>query len=312
MIKKIKMRRTTSIHIICLLLIGAMTLASCKQDKIFGDTVPNTERPIVEFSEPHGFTSIAVDYSTSFIELDLTDIRFMIRSYVKSNATAKVLITPEVVYDYNDENGASYNVVPTGLFTLIDQEFTLTPEERSKKVRIRIKPSDVATGQNAIGISIAEVQGGEVSRIAGTLVIAISVKNKYDGKYHLKGHFTRTDIPAYNGPFETDVEMITTGPNSVAMYWPDFGDYYQPFANNGALTAFSNVAPQVFFNGTDQVTSLVNITGDPAAGPFMTVYPGANSRYVPGITPVIYLKYYYNTSPTNRIFADTLLYTGAR
>jgi hypothetical protein len=140
----------------------------------------------------------------------------------------------------------------------------------------------------------------------------ISVKNKYDGVYHLKGFYTRTDNPPYNGPYETDVEMVTTGPNSVAMYWPDFGDYYQPFSNNGTLTAFSNVAPEAFFNTNDQVTSINNITGDPVNGPFMTVYPGANSRYVNGTTPVIYLKYYYNTNPANRIFADTLIYTGPR
>ena len=294
------------------ILVIAVALAGCKRDHVFGDTEINTERQIVEFSDPHGFKSIAVDYQTDVIELDITDVRFMIRSYVETNATARVILNPGIVYDYNDENGTNYSVVPAGLFSLENTEFTIGPNERSKPLRINIRPSDIANGQNAIGLSIAEVEGGEVSRIAGTLVVAISVKNKYDGVYHLKGHFTRTDLPAYNGPFETEVEMITTGPNSVAMYWPPFGDYYQPFANNGALTAFSNVAPEVFFNSSDEVVSLTNITGDPAAGPFMTVFPGSNSRFEAGPPGVIYLKYYYNTVPTNRIFADTLTYIGPR
>jgi len=294
------------------LLMMAVAITGCKRDQVFGDIDVNTERQIIEFSDPHGFKSIAVDYQTDLIDLDVTDVRFMIRSYVESNATARVIIDPGIVYDYNDANGTNYAVVPTGVFGLENEEFTLGPNERSKPLRIRIRPSDIANGQNAIGLSIAEVVGGEVSRIAGNLVVAISVKNKYDGVYHLKGHFTRTDLPAYNGPFETEVEMITTGPNSVAMYWPEFGDYYQPFSNNGSLTAFSNVAPEIFFNSADQVVSLNNITGDPAAGPFMTPYPGANSRFEAGPPGVIYLKYYYNTVPTNRIFADTLTYIGAR
>jgi hypothetical protein len=290
----------------------AILLAACKRDQVFGDISPNTTRPIVEFSVPHGFTSIAMDYSDNTIEVDITDIRFMIRSETQQNATAKIIINSALVSEYNTNNGTSYTAVPVTKFSLVSDQFSLSPSERSQTVKIRIKPSDIASGNNAIGISIAEVNGAEVSRIAGTLVIAVSVKNKYDGKYLLKGFYTRTDNPAINGPFEADVEMITTGINSVAMYWPDAGSFAQPFFNNGSPTFFGNVAPEVYFNATDQVSSIDNYTGDPVAGPFMTPYAGANSRFVGGATPVIYLKYYYNTSPTNRIFADTLIYTGPR
>ena len=279
---------------------------------VFGDIDVNTERQIVEFSDPHGFKSIAVDFQSDYIDLDITDIRFMIRTYAETNATAKIILNPGVVYDYNDANGTNYNVVPSSVFGLENTEFMLTPTERSKTVRIRIRPSDIANGQNAIGLSIAEVEGGEVSRIAGSLVVAIAVKNKYDGQYHLKGHFTRTDLPAYNGPFETEVEMITTGPNSIAMFWPDAGTIISLFQIMVSLTAFSNVAPEVFFNSSDQVISLNNITGDPATGPFMTPFPGANSRFEDGDPAVIYLKYYYGVTPANRVFADTLTFIGPR
>ena len=253
-----------------------------------------------------------MNYTAGVTTVEVADIRFMVRSVVNNKATVKVIGDPTVVSDYNTANGTSYNAVPGGLFALKTSDIDLTPSERKQKVSILINPGNVATGEWAIGLKIASTSVGEVSQIANKVVIILSVKNKYDGVYHLKGFYTRTDNPPYNGPYETDVEMITTGPNSVAMYWPDFGDYYQPFANNGALTAFSNVAPEAFFNGSDQVTSINNITGDPAAGPFMTPYPGANSRYAGGATPVIYLKYYYNTNPLNRIFADTLIYTGPR
>jgi hypothetical protein len=293
------------------LLIVAVFFSSCKKNIVIGDVALNTFRPIVEFSEP-GFVSVAMDYTTTEVTADVIDIRFMIRSDVKAGATAKVIITPAVIADYNTENGTSYTAVPLTKYSLVTDQFSLSPTERNHPVQIKIKPSDVAAGQNAIGLSIAEVNGAEVSRIAGTIVIALSVKNKYDGVYHLKGFFTRTDNPALNAPFDTEVEMITTGVNSVAMYWPFGGDYYQPFTNNGAPAGFTNVAPEVFFNGSDQVSSINNYTGDPAAGPFMTVVAGSNSRFVGGATPVIYLKYYYNTVPTNRIFADTLTYIGSR
>ncbi|MBC7946674.1 MAG: DUF1735 domain-containing protein [Chitinophagaceae bacterium] len=294
------------------LLMLSVFMAGCKRDMVFGDITPNTDRPIVEFSEIHGFKSIAMDYTDQLIELDVTDIRYMIRSSVNTNATVKIMINSSLVADYNAENGTSYTAVPITKFSLVTDQFTLSPSDRSLPVKIRIKPSDVATGENAIGLTIVEVNGAEKSEVAGNLVIALSVKNKYDGKYHLRGHFTRTDLPAYNGPFEADVEMITSGINSVVMYYPDFAGVAQPFFNNGSPAGFSNVGPEVYFNAADQVSSIVNYTGDPVTGPFMTPFPGANSRFVGGATPVIYLKYYYNTNPANRIFADTLIYTGPR
>jgi hypothetical protein len=294
------------------LLAGLLLIISCKHDTVYGDITPNTDRIIVEFVDAAGAKNVALDYSTTVTTTDVAQIRFMVRSYVQKPVTVTVMPSSAVVTAYNTANGTNYTAVPGGMFALEATDIELTPTERKKPVRLRIKSSDVATGQYAIGLTISSVSTGEVSQIAGKIVLLISVKNKYDGKYHLKGFYTRTDNAALNGPFETDVEMITTGPNSVAMYWPDGGDYYQPFSNGGSLTAFSNVAPEAYFNTSDQVSGIVNITGDPVAGPFMTPSPGANSRFVGGPAPVIYLKYYYNTNPANRIFADTLIYTGLR
>jgi Domain of unknown function (DUF1735) len=299
----------------CLLLsmlAGLLIISSCKRDFIYGDITPNTDRVIVEFADAKTVHSISLDYASSIITFDVADLQFMVRSVVNKDVTVNIVSSPDIVADYNTANGTNYTFVPFSLFGFESTEIVLSPAERKKKVRLRIKPSDVATGQWAIGLAISNTSSGEVSQTASKILVTISVKNKYDGAYHLKGFYTRTDNPALHGPFETDVEMVTTGPNSVAMFWPDLDDYYQPFNNGGSLTAFSNVAPEAFFNASDQVTSINNYTGDPVAGPFMTPSAGANSRYVPGATPVIYLKYYYNTIPTNRIFADTLIYTGPR
>jgi len=299
-------------YLLLSLVAGVLLVSSCHRDTIYGDITPNTDRVIVEFTNTKDPVNAALDYTNNTVTFDVTDIQFMIRSKVQSDVNVTIGANNAIVDDFNNENGTSFDPVPFSRFGFETTDFTLTANERKKKVRLKIKPSDVAVGQWAIGLDIKTVSAGEISQIANKIIILISVKNKYDGVYHLKGFYTRTDNPPYNGPFETDVEMVTTGPNSVAMYWPDGGDYYQPFSNNGSLTAFSNVAPEAFFNATDQVSSINNYTGDPVGGPFMTPYPNANSRYVGGATPVIYLKYYYNTNPANRIFADTLIYTGPR
>jgi Domain of unknown function (DUF1735) len=296
------------------LLAGLLLVSSCKRDFIYGDITPNTERVIVEYADAHNAQNVAMDYSPGVITVDIADLQFMVRSVVKKDVTVSIIPNADVVVDYNADNGTNYTSVPFSVYSFVSNEIVLSPAQRKKKVSIRIKPSDVATGEWAIGLSILSVSSGEVSQVAGKIMVVLSVKNKYDGRYHMKGFYTRTDNAAYNGPFEVDVEMITTGPNSVAMYWTDAGGFAQPFwdAGSGDLTAFGNVGPEAIFNATDQITSVNNYTGDPATGPFMTPSAGANSRYVTGATPVIYLKYYYNTNPANRIFADTLTYTGPR
>ncbi|HEY6502985.1 MAG TPA: DUF1735 domain-containing protein [Chitinophagaceae bacterium] len=298
------------------LLVAALLLSSCKKNIIYGDAAINTFRPIVEFSETSGFTSVAMDYTSNLVTVDITDIRFMIRSDVQNNATVKITISPSVVSDYNNENGTSYVMVPVTGFSLESDQFTLSPGERNQKVRIRIKPSDVATGENAIGISIAEVNGGEVSQIAGTLVIALSVKNKYDGVYRLEGAFYHpTASPGYD-PFVINVEMHTTGLNSVKMFVPDFGGYFHPGLFGGVLSAFGAQEPEYTVNETTNAVTVQNAF--PGAVTFYTMAPGFNSRYDPA-AKIIYAKFGYNYNPgpvfnpaTNREWTDKLIYLGPR
>jgi len=73
----------------------------------------------------------------------------------------------------------------------------------------------------------------------------------------LKGFYTRTDNPAYNGPFETDVQddhyrsyfgSDVIGP--MAVIW-----FYQPFSNAGTIDSFFPMwRRKAIFNGSDQVS----------------------------------------------------------
>jgi hypothetical protein len=291
-------------------------VSSCKRDVIYGDLVPNTERPIVEFAEPSGFITVAMDYTDNTIEVDVTDIRYMIRSEPTVGATAKIIINPTVVNEYNTNNGTNYSVVPVTNFSLVSDQFSLSPTERSQRIKIRIKPSDVAIGENAIGISISEANGAEPSRIAGTLVVALLVKNQYDGRYRLDGAFYHpTSSPAYS-PFTIDVELHTSGLNSVKMYVPDFGGYFHPGLFDGVLNAFGAQEPEYTINSTTNAVTVQNAY--PGAVTFYNMAPGFNSRYDP-VEKVIYAKFGYNYSAgpvfnpaTNREWTDKLTYLGPR
>ncbi|MBL7737716.1 MAG: DUF1735 domain-containing protein [Chitinophagaceae bacterium] len=296
--------------------LSAALFSSCKKNVVFNDITINTFRPIVEFSDVSGFKSVAMDYTNNQITVDITDVRFMIRSDISKESSVKVAISTNVVNDYNADNGTNYTPVGVPLFSLENDLFTLSPSERSQPVRIRIKPSDVAVGENAIGLTIFEVTNGEISQIAGKLVIALSVKNQYDGIYTLDGAFYHpTSSPGYD-PFTIEVEMHTTGPNSVKMYVPDFGGYYHPGLFGGVLNAFGSQEPEYTVSPATNTVTVQNAF--PGAVTFYTMAPGFNSRY-DAATKTIYAKFGYNYSPgptfnpaTNREWTDVLTYIGPR
>jgi hypothetical protein len=286
----------------------ALFLTSCLKDKNIEDRLYGMEGisdvKLVEFpSSPDAVHSL--NYSTNDTTFRLLAVR--LNSAEPASQDIKVTLVPNntLVTD------AGYHVAPASSYTLDNLTVTIPAGSREGYLTIKTKPSDMAMDTYAFGFSIGSVSDPNVvlSENYKNLLVIVGVKNKYDGKYTLKGHFLRTDIPAYTGPFTTDMELHTSGATSVDMYWVDGHGYYQPFANNGALTAFANVGPRITFNAADQIVSLYNVAG--GGTPTMTLFPGYNSRYDPA-TKTIYLKYYYNTSPTNRIFTDTLIYTGPR
>ena len=298
------------------LLTAIVLFSSCKKSVVFGDVAINTFRPIVEFSDPYGFKMIAMDYTTSEITLDITDIRFMIRSEISLDAVAKISLSSTVVDDYNAANGTNYTAVTVPAFALENDQFTLTPGERSKRIRIRISPATVATGENAIGMVITDVTNGEPSQIAGKLVIALSVKNKYDGVYRLDGAFYHPSFsPGYDA-FTINVEMHTSGPNSVKIFMPEFDGFYHPGLFNGSFSAFSGQEPEYT---VDPVTKNVTVQNSfPGTATIYTMAAGFNSRFDPA-TKKIYAKFGYNygtgtvfVPASTREWTDELTYLGPR
>lgn len=287
-------------------LLAALLLSSCKKNLVYGDVAVNTFRPIVEFSD-RDFKMVTMDYSNNEVLVDITDLRFMIRSDVQRDANVKIVISTNAVDDYNNANGTSYTAVNVPVFALETDEFSLSPTERKHTVRIRLKPVDVSTGENAIGLVVKEANGAEVSEIADTLIVALSVKNKYDGVYNLRGFHNRSS-PDYTAPYDEEVELITSGPNSVYMYWEPAGGPAHPIA--GGTGAYSSFTTNFIFDPATNKLVAWDLTPYPTTL-VCSVGPATDSRYDP-VTKKIYAQFYYSNNPTQRGFSDTLTFLRAR
>lgn len=234
--------------------------------------------------------------------------------------TVKLTKNPTLIANYNSANGTSYIELPAAAYQIEDiSNITFDPGQFIKQVKITINKAlmDLSL-QYALGYTISAVgEGGWISSDAHDALYGIGLKNQFDGVYTLKNRFYHpaSANPATN--LTINVEMWTSGANSVKIFSPDFGGYYHPWRSGaGAITAFSAQEPKYTIDATTNAVTVQNSYS--GAVTFYMMGPGYTSRYDPA-TKTIYAKFGYNylAGPTfdptaTREFIDTLTYLGPR
>lgn len=161
-----------------------------------------------------------------------------------------------------------------------------------------------------IGIVIKNVDGGyNIPSNSGTVVIGFTIKNKYDGVYRLQGHHNRSP---YTFPYDTQVYLITNGPNEVYFYWPEMKSIGHPIGTGVGQTSWygDGIAPSIIF---DPATNLVTNVYNQTPGTVITMFTGAGSRiskFDPA-THAITVDWNYGGNAL-RAFFDDLTYIGPR
>jgi len=306
----------------------AVALTGCLKDKGFengtyGINDPDTQPPGVGFplgSNARNDYGLEVSASPQtvagkvFVNLEAGTPASSDVHVTLSNTTAANIAA------YNAANGTSIQAFPTALYSVAT---SLTIPAGARFIEAPLVISNT-TGLNpnvqyAIGLTISAVDGGyKIADNLKTLFIVFNVKNKYDGKYNLKGVHNRSP---YLFNFNTTVEMWTTGPASVAMFWPAGGDFGQPIGTApGVVSWYGNaVSPNFIFDPSTNIctgitvqvgaaVTLGMVTNDAVAD----IHPdGPTPNYYDPATKKMYLTFQYNGNDLRR-FYDTLTYLGPR
>lgn len=166
-----------------------------------------------------------------------------------------------------------------------------------------------------IGFTITSVdQGYNIAANMQNVVIGFTIKNKYDGVYRLQGYHNRAP---YTFPYDTEIHLVTNGPNEVYFYWPEVNSQGHPIGvGPGSMSWYGpDVSPVIVFNTT---TDLVTDVYNAATAVPITMFTGAGagvSRFEQDLTTPTNTKMYvywnYSNNPL-RAFFDTLTYIGPR
>jgi hypothetical protein len=220
--------------------------------------------------------------------------------------TVTLGVDAQALNDYNDEQGTSMVFMPAAFYSVDSWTVKIPKGQRLGTMTVTFKPSSFdPTKSYGFPVKILSSSLGKISSNYGTVIYAIGAKNKYDGIYQLRGFHNR---PGLDAPYNEEVYMITSGPNSIYMYWPPAGVASHPL--NGGVTYYGSFTTNFYFDvATNALTNWdlkpFATTVTPSMGPATT------SRYDPA-TKKIYAQFYYNANPAARGFSDTLTYLRAR
>jgi len=212
-----------------ILAVIAITIAGCLKDKGFQDNkygINDPDKSAISVGFPlakNAKNTKGLDVSaTPQVFDDIVVINLNSSAPAKQDIHITLVVNPSLITNYNAATGATMQVLTAGQYTV---PLTATIPAGSTLVKIPITvPSTTslsATASYGIGLSIASVDGGYlIAQNQKDLLVEIVIKNKYDGKYHLRGFHNR---PGLDAPYDETVYMITSGPNSIAMWWPANG-----------------------------------------------------------------------------------------
>jgi len=293
------------------LFLAALAVSCIPEQQSMGDA----GQTLVKLS-PDGFAMLAVDAKTTAQSGVLFEVRRDVPSQAALDATTTAVLSYDtdgsVLAKYNTDHSTSFIPLPTSLATvspaLTGGKVTLTfaAGEYAKSVMLNI-PSSASfdfSKSYALAFKLTEVSGsGTLSTAVGTSVVAqVLAKNKYDGKYKMKGFIMRPgDTGGLEGFFSGfDHKLSTSGATSCTLS-PN-----QMWANGGGVGGIGTWTITVIETGTPPYKITVN---DPVAVSWL-MDPTYPNRYDPA-TKTFYFKVNWGAAvPYNRGCTDTLVYVG--
>lgn len=260
----------------------------------------STYMKIVEAPESRLFFSPFSDVKT----LDLFSIRKEPNSEKSLNTAAKAVLTslPNLIEQFNTDNGTSFEELPDSLFTLknasvvktatgYDVNFAAGAFANEYTIDMDGSKWDVShTYAVAFGLSASD--GNILYPTLDTIMVFLSVKNKYDGTYSMTG--TLTDV--VNGGLTAwspwECEFRTSGPNSVQLYDPNFDGIYHAISNGGNRSVYGAFGPEITFDPvTNAVVSITSIYA-PAANTRDALLDNSQTYYWNAATKTLDVKFY--------------------
>jgi hypothetical protein len=308
----------------------AAAFTGCLKDKDYDNGViqsvhsngstPNVVEIKLTAGDVSNFLVVSYDNSTTDTVINLIPVNLATHDAASQDLHVTLTAKQSLVNDYNAANGTDYGD-PTALYTVEDGGVVTIPKgEHTGFLKIKFKPSNFLGADWAVGFQITAIQesGYVISGNLSTGIVAIGIKNKYDGNYNLTmktvgwGAYAIADGQTFTWP--SAVSMVTSGVSSVTILTQETGNAQNAFDPDGGLASFGATAPQYIFDpATDKLTDVKNLAPDDGRGRAFHLNPAVTDNRFDPASRTIYAAYIMTQigRPDQEIY-DTLTYIGPR
>jgi len=308
-----------------LIAVVSVLATSCiKDDYPTLTTQGSTFVKILEARENQIFFSTFTDVK----KVDLFSVRKDANSVAEADAATTVKLTrvDALIDEYNDENGTSFEYLPDSIYTTgIPRsgdvyDMSLASGEFAKEFTIQLDGSkwDIAHTY-ALAVVLSDIGGKKATTGLDTVITFISVKNKYDGSYTMTGTLTDVVVPTITAFSPWECEFHTSGPNSVVVYDPYYGDIYHAILSGPDRSVYGAFGMEITFDPvTNEVVSMTSPWA-PAANTRDVLLDNSQTYFWDEATKTMDIKYYM-LQPNQPIpapyirttFIENYKYTGPR
>jgi hypothetical protein len=285
----------------------AVVLASCLDDSSSALDPKGTQN-IIEFLDNSGPSNPAgavypVWTATSEIVPDFVfqqTIRYSGPNSNDSDIALTLAIDPLALDEYNLQmatlGGGTYNMMPTTYFDFSDFNVTIPKGQQEVNISITAHPDKFDLTKNfALPLRIVSASSGIISAHYSVAILAVVVKNQYDGVYDIiGGSITRNSATgpdtALGGVYDKGLTMdlATVNGNTVAIVplWKDGSGVGGVAGTTLAISTTNLVTVKSSGNALLKNTPATVNAYDPATKTFTLSFDwgtGANTRIVAGL-----------------------------
>ena len=221
-----------------------------------------------------------------------------------SDIELTLAVDPVALAEYNqqminDLNGATYELMPDTYYEFTDVTVTIPAGETRTSISITVFPEEFDLTKNfVLPLRIVSASKGVLSAHFSVALMAVVIKNKYDGVYEiLDGSITRNSAtgpdPVLGGDYDEGLTVDWATINGTSCSWA-------PLWKDGSGVGGINGTNTVIDDGTNLTTTTATGNGT------MKNTPATINEYFPDDKQFI-LNFDWGTAPSTRIIADLQL-----
>lgn len=294
-----------SLPVLAIMAISILAFSSCKKHKDPRPAGPANTTEISEARTEGPVHLVSLDFSAGSET----------KTALTLSSTNSTTVHVRLSMDNAPLTAARLMPLPASSYSLSGLEFNI-PANGSLAIPITINKTNLTVDTTyGLAFRIEEVNAGSISQDARSLVVKITLRNRFDGRYKVTG--TMTDHA--NGAFvfvEHEINVITTSPTQVKVIPKQLGIEGIVIQTGINLSYYSNFGPVLNFSADNKIASMVNFYGQPSSnGRSAELDPSGTNKWDPN-TKNIAVKFWMNQpaiiTPHHTSFNHNWVYLGER